>query len=1522
MNKFFEGVIVGIIFITLFLSNPAFAYSTNAYFEEADVTPTLFDGDTVVADTDPGAETVVVTNTESDSTETSEENDNTTAQGGFNCGTISLTDLESKKIMGLTSTNFNGKEVGDGSDELASGTDLAGLELVGVGSDGKTAVKQAPPTKAASAGRFSYFDGKEMLGPFGVGVIFDDTLRVGRCKDIDQENCRAYGKGLDYRTGGETGFSSVFVDASKTFGDFALKTTTNLDEEEYRKMQNQVYDQNDFKVKMVQAIPGVTIANSFRVDQFTAKNATSCNNNSCMVSTYSAFDKHFNAWFSTEMVVSTFGPTLINSAAKKLGFLNFGPSDNGRGNKLVVGLNNKIQKYRDQLQNIPTRVLGQSRGNRYKRNAIENGLGTIFNDFTVKKKLFSTGAKGYVDELLASGSKLDSLTPTQKKAFFDGVQDLKAYAKISAGEMGNARKAYDASAKTSDDLIAFGKRVGDQVVAWDDDVVLDYVQWIQRDSDITGLKNYAFHKAGFGDDAGFIDMTTGTTFNFKKSILKPFNKTGGWEHFDDAIDGTQYAATLGDVTNEAGRKGIQLYKLQPSKKVASNVSVADLEGYLAKIGDGLHSVDIPGYGQSPLNEATIQFIKDSPSISGAVNIYASEYSKAKIFYPEDMANILSLDRLKGRPNTAIINLNDLDQALRQRPDFLQRRSLSALDAVVSNEKQILKDYYTFRANSSGFYKAAIGPMAFWQAKRALGNESFSAYMLPDTWTSMTLSQGQDDIYKDAYVDFYANSGSDQGDLFGKVINSAIFVPNYLAKEFANTLSPQIGEKLKYWSGEGGLAGKSIMRDETKDIAFYSHNENCSGCRVNINKNESYLAFDFDTPDEIKSYVVEAVDAETAKEDGATIIAYAHHTNLSGKTGEIEGEEVNLATARSEGLTCDQKLKETAVGFAIGKTGAVSGGILALGESLAYVVNPGFGMLMSGAQQILITPKLQDCIDDKEGYYLHFFSPPTEQQTKAKSKESLSNETVTSALANLSEKVDSVTSDEPNPVEKVVGEIKDEFDNFANKAKNSDLLQASINILPPSSGHIQGEEIFYIWYKNGSMPIALKTEGTHVIKDGNQTVAQVYGTGDLLINGEKVVSNKKEILGLATPDNRIPAEILPKKVTTISSPNTTNDVFEINTLGNVVVKDAQVLDCIRQAIKEQSGIEFLGTDITQAFGKLGSLNSENYGKVFVRDRKIHLEGAANSVYGTLSSRFIVNGLWESKLVQDANKIIDAGKFIGMSFVHGSIVLNKETNELVVWLRQHKEAVLNSKEVSGLNAKLSSITDPENGCDQPAIELDARGYPNDELGQKRVENFNTSMENLGPFTQFTTDGKIYEFYSKKDEAGECKDYFRVIDKETGKVLTDAEIVGGISQDGDGVLKFKTADGKSHALEFDADNGVPKVKYNNGASETLRTAQGPNGSFWFDPNTGNWYPENGMQIPLNQAFKDNGTRYGADADGKVTGTPVNPMTFNIGEQGSGGFNVPSLPETVSELFLFILAFALIAFFATEKIRIKKKK
>ena len=43
------------------------------------------------------------------------------------------------------------------------------------------------------------------------------------------------------------------------------------------------------------------------------------------------------------------------------------------------------------------------------------------------------------------------------------------------------------------------------------------------------------------------------------------------------------------------------------------------------------------------------------------------------------------------------------------------------------------------------------------------------------------------------------------------------------------------------------------------------------------------------------------------------------------------------------------------------------------------------------------------------------------------------------------------------------------------------------------------------------------------------------------------------------------------------------------------------------------------------------------------------------------------------------MLNLGYFRGVTFEYGSIILKPETNELIIWLRHHADAVLNNSDV---------------------------------------------------------------------------------------------------------------------------------------------------------------------------------------------------------------------------------------------------
>lgn len=1543
-GHFFRGFSAAFLVMLLFMSSPAFAFSVQNFGANSPgaVSDQLAGGKIFLEDTDSGSENSVAN--------TGSNVDGVDYSNGTSCVMSSLTPRESKAIMDITSDGFDGKILGDGIDTNEEGKKIDGAQIVGESSDGKNAVTQKPPNEMTDASRFKFFTDRRIQGPWGLGLVLDDTLRVGRCKDLQSQSCWINDPGLSIRTSG-VGFTSDIKNAIASLGDVSERAKISMTDGEYEKIKENVVDKNNPEFTTGSWGTGNKIKNSVITQSYAAKNATSCNNSNCVISTYSAFDKYYNSWFSTDLVVFNIGPTFLHQATKGLKSLAgrvSGDTETALG-KGIAKLNKSYDKIATGVRETPANLVGIEKMSQFYPNVQKHGFAPIMDEMMVDKKFFSNGAQGLVSDLLSNDSRLMKLSPAQREQFFDDFQSLYSYIKASNVKAGEYLGDLKAATKQLSDATELAARTGNkslEAVAkeafknekisvaqdlikmgneWDDITRLDVPEWTQNNAELFGLKGLIVKKNGLSLQDGAIPITSGN-YNMKK-IMTQFVDDGDWSKWSGSLD----AGTF-EVTEDGF---IQLYKIVPNKLQQPNVRFEDLSKWITQYGDGRVSIRMTDGTFRELSESTIQNLSKDPMLPASIDVYTSGYAKVDPLTPSNFAGRITQERMFKRYNTAENNAKDLSLAMVEK-NFKPRKSFSLLDRQFSLEDNMLKNY--FKMDSvlrAGVWKGTVMPILYWNAKRGFGNEDYSAYMLPDTWTTTEIMQGVDRIYNDSFIDFFANEGSDQGDLFAKAIKSFIFPIRRFILDPALEKMPQMNEWFSRFSGAGGLqAGVgtgSIMRDTVKDVAFYSHNENCDGCSANLTYSDDYLTFGgFKITERAQAFLLEATDADEKAEDGTTLIAYTHHSNLKGKTGDIEGEAINLVDGRNDGETCDQKLREIGLGWA----GTGAGGILALSETMSYAINPGFGLIMSGIQQAYLAPKLKDCVDDAEGYYVHFYMPPAEKAKSTQPKELISNETLTSTVAKMTDSINDAVSkkssdeSEQNIVSKAMDGLKQQFSNFAEQAQKANILQATIKFDPLSSGTVIGRDVFYIWYKGSSMPAGYSTEGRMIFKDGNKTLDISNETGEIKYNGKVVVpASKADHTRMATTpaDTDGPFISVPKTLTRIAAPEVNSTVFEINTNGEVRVLYAEVLYCIQKAVEAQTGIEFSGDELTQAFGEFENLKTSDYSGIFVEGGKIYLEGTGSRAQGIGSdSKIIVDGFWQTKF-SDNGKEQEAGKFDAMNFEYGVIALKPETNELIVWLRHHKDSVLDAKDVAGLTATKTSIIDPDTECPVPALNFDAQAYPNDELGQKKVETFNQSMDHLGPFTQFVTDGRIYEFYSKRDSiSGECKDYFRIRDKETGEILEDSEIVGGvdgIQQLDDGTLVFKTADGKQHTLKFDSENGVPKLTYNNGTPETLRSAQGPNGSFWYDPTTGKWYPENGMQIPLNQAIKDNGL-YVAGENGKIVGEGKNPMTFNVGTSTGSGLNIPSVPGTVESLALFVSLFLAISFIITRRKNFHGKK
>ncbi|MCX6803425.1 MAG: hypothetical protein NTY48_02530, partial [Candidatus Diapherotrites archaeon] len=1205
------------------------------------------------------------------------------------CAVSRLTPQEAKNILNLTHDGFNAKQIGDGSDINQKGPvkDLGKTEIIGKDLGGKEAVKVEAPSIAAPASKFSFLKGVRFSGPFGIGLILDTTLRVGKCDYPVTERalCKISQAGLAVDTSG-VGFKSGVVNAFESVKGVVNGTTgkslaeETLSPSDYNKLHSNYLgtDTKDFTVGTFGR--GELIKNSIMVNQYTAKNSTTCNNSACTINTYSAFDKYFNTWMTTGMVVSNVGPMALNKAFK---LLSKGGKILGDGS-LATALGLHLPQKLNFLAS-PGSLLGKARINHYNALIKEAGLDKYFEKLTINDALFSSGARGEISKLVAKESEIWKMPPEQRKKFFQAVEDLKSYTVANAEAMRATKTAYDAEISAAEAMpvgplrdaqirnvkVTNAQKAAETFNDWDDTVFLDSPAWLKNNDELLGLGGYAVRRNGpYPTGQGYVDLSTSGSYNFKGALVN-FSKEGSW---------SSWAASTESKTFNALNTGeLKLYKIVPDGGlVQANVALPDLKYHVAKMGSGTYSVKMPTGEYMPLTPESVAYIESNPLLHGNVSIYRSSYVDAGTLTPEDFANRVMNERILKRSDTAVRNMDDLHNALVQN-DYVPRTYWSALDKQFATEGDMIKRYYT---SVSGAARGTVAPIVYWNLKQGLGNwtgnEQYSAFLLPDTWSTIVASQGQGKIYRDSFIDFYANTGSDTGDMFKRAFTS---VPAFWNKiiEMAVSTSTQAKDLLS--KGTGGFFSGSYTRDTVGDLAFYMKNDNCSGCsgtfdyKTSANGNNYFILGGFNVGTNMQAMMVEAKTPEEKAKEGSLIVSYTHHSDLSGKTGQVEGEKFDISGAREKGDTCDQKLRKVGLGFVLGSSfdwanlgfaGSGAGGILLAGESIGYAMGLGPGLMASALQQIMVGQELQDCTDDVEGYYVHFFAPPSKDAAKAKSKEVISSETITNAMSDLGTRLEDVargsadkttTPQTPQtPVQQSLDKLNQQFTDLANKATQANILQAALEMLPPSNGSLEGKDVFYVWYKEQASANSYRTTGKIALTDSNGNKVETnFEDGTIKANGKIIVGPENaDHARMSNMDNRRPAQVVPVTLNRIGAPMTSAAVFELNSYGEIRVLDQSVLNCIQQAIKDQTGITYSGNELTQAFGPLKAIGTQNYSSVFARDGMIYLEGPGGRLQGSSSSRFVINGYWDTNLL-DATTSANGGQFIGMNFEHGEIVL---------------------------------------------------------------------------------------------------------------------------------------------------------------------------------------------------------------------------------------------------------------------------
>lgn len=1411
------------------------------------------------------------------------------ARNGFACSNTELSPLERNRLWDETlRKGFVGKDLDAGTPANKNRQTLDQNNIIIPDKDGELAIKQKIPNEKIDPKEIAHLLNNFSTGAFAFGLLVNDSVRAGRCVSF-QKGCSVLGKNTELRNSGAgivQNYKNVFSHLWKKFEsddvNAPVQGIAQNDLADIRASLLQSKDSNQLSVETAERIRGKMIPNTILTESFSASMNSNCTNADCYINTYSMFDKMFNAYSSGFTLLTSFGPTFFNQASRAFGFsklrTNFIPSIS------ESALGKRIRS----LYQRPNQF---AFNNLYKRNLAQLRNRTVgFDNVLIRDAA-----------VLEGGSFNAWWNPTFQKEL-QGITDPVARGDVYnyVSNMGKIAKSYNLDKELAEEefkKITKGLAASDPVyvaakknyaaktgIMWhelDDVTGLDIPQWHLRHKTVDWWK-YAVQNSN-GD---FVQPAVAS--DYYDLILKKFSDDQHFNFTDDFLKekwGTKLTTNHGNV---------MMYTLQPEAKVAQitkdsleeAIKNANYAGKFAKLENG---------ETVPFNKANLAYILKKSG--GDVELVTGKWQPARELSPEALSDFILTGKGPGALKNFNRNMAYMKEILREKGFQYREHWGNLLDQYFAKENQIIKAYLS----PKGGAKLTAVPFAFWGFKRGFGQEAISLYQLPDTWKTLDIEHGDNELYNFSYIDFFSNEGSDQGDIFVAFLNKLPW------KLILDKLSQEYNPVNDFYNS----ITKGETRSEVGNLAVYtSGQEDCAGCKISLqHKGNSKFSPFFFSPEKLQSFFLEDTPGDQ-KDVGQTLIAYASRTNLIGETKDISKGKIDLEQAIRDKKTCQDlatKMNKSIplIGTLL-PTDSSIGGVLVGMESVGYFFFTWSGFLGSALQQTLLAPQLQDCVDTQEGYFIHYFSPAPKEDKKNENPQDKSTNKVSNAIKEGSDRVLGALQGDTNSwTGKAAQDAKAKIDELVNNAETKDLVEGVLTTNGQTSGQFSGTHLFYLWLQGGSelTPSKYRTEGEQNIHDGKITVKNDFKKGQLSVNGKPVITDP-DIARLATINTNIPAYELPNTLTKIGLPSNENVIiFRMNVDGDTFVLHPQVLNCIREGVMAQTGVGMVGDNLSEVFGKTTAIITDTHPQIFSQpqNQRITAEGVPRKIAEGFESHADVWSDTHTELIQSVDNDPQVGHLQSIQFQNGVIIYNPQTNELIVWLKRNEKTILNQNQVQGLRATPTTSINPENQCPEPAINLEALANPNSDLDASKVAAFNESLRHMGPYKIFDTPTKRFIFYAKL-ENGQCQDYFKVIDKNTGEVLVDQPITS-IEQTPTGV-KVTTADGKEHTLDFSSEGGKPILTYN-GQPEPLITAQGEKGAFWYDPSKGLWYTENAQLLPLLEAFKQNGLSTKVGPDGKVSTTATgNQLNLNIGGGKGDGFNLPSLPENPFLLALFVFA------------------
>ncbi|MEK6972426.1 MAG: hypothetical protein AABW72_00060, partial [archaeon] len=1455
------------------------------------------------------------------------------ANAMLSCATNKLSDIEAQRFLNLLRDGFLGNQLSAGIDD-ANKLDrekFKDQELTLQSGDKKYNVEV--PELTISPEELTHFLHDSINGPYALGVVLNDTVRVGRCKDYDPlkqnklpgpldlnpdkityENpddinsaCPLVGKNLELRNSGE-GIIADFQPMWDAVKDIGLEAKDLGEEYIYEPGKEYVYDpvkkayywtkdlvtdgneldtvkeemekqkqeekkkegvedltEEDFdlirqnfgldkntegpslesqlalsdenadkiigyKRKLSKRISNFVFTNTFSAD-FTTN--CSVSTSQCTISVYSLFDKFYNQWFSGEMVISNFGPVLLSRAKKLFNLVNL-----QGGEESITWSWPWLRPFRKAYEHVVARMYDPINGNRLARFLADRRGGRIYGNMQkfpvigeainpmlepgewTSKYLITKGTEfrqWFRKDFLSENGYLEKIMKMPRKtrkAFLQTVEDLRNLSRTQGSLYQIAKRKYYSSLnkygygspQEIQSRIVAGREAMDAARGYDATIRLDIGEWAIQKDEGSGLYSY-FLKT---PDNRFIPIyrDPAQLNRIEGKFRKDMHFGGDWPAGETSFMSEIY---------ETSGKNLNLYEVRPGKFVDS-VTTADIHKNPAIYAEKVVETDMGKFMKA--DEGTLGFLKHNAGPK--VKMFElGGFEKAKELKPEDFAQLYLTSRMEMSAfSEPWRNMNQMYQSLLQR-GVAGRKYTSVLDKAFSDRQELIKDYFHPKG---GILKWTPGMYLYWGAKKGFGSEDFAGYMLADKWFTVKWNLGEDAAYNYAFMDFFAQEGSDEGDLFKQILHYLPYdmILNYVAEQYK-----PVSEKFKQ------LTGRDI-RYKVENLAYYTNTpKECAEgmCVISLDRNsmfnkiegKDYATFYFSSKMPVDSHMLEYAVTPEAKKSGNTLIAFSRGLNLKGEGSETLPEEgINLAKAIKEKNTCrDIVLKFSQGMFPKKWNPAVIGGVLAFSESAAYLMF-GFtgGVFTTILQQTLVAPKLQNCIDVDGGYYAQIFAPAKEVTSKdknGKNPSALSTEKMSDTIKTWTDRAaawfSGINPETNNPDETAQAsytqgassKLKSEVEKYLKSTHRQDHVQADFSAAGGSTGKLKSELIFSFWFKGETSPQMYKTEGKKVIGsiDGNTQIVYDYEKGKMYKLGkdgkiEEIITDpnvvRSDYLNTDSLSNSVP-----DRYTLASLPMTDTPLFEMNTEMDMFVLDPMILNCIKQGVEQQTGVPLTSNNLREVFGPVTNVSTDFYNNVTVwnETKRIVATGLSPVFVQGLDAMLVINGNRKTYLQGSGNRI-PIGNMEGIQFKHGFIVYKHDTGQLLIVLKRNAKAILGQNDVAGLKAKLTTDINPENGCPEPAIDLEAIPVTGSDIKALKVENFNKSVDKMGPFKVFETPSRRYIFYSKLEDDG-CKDYFKMIDKDTGQVLVDAPIKKGSMKQTPTGVEFETEDGKKHSLDF---------------------------------------------------------------------------------------------------------------------------